>query len=69
MKLSRLRTSNGYRTHDWRYTVVPYFSPSLRGGSVTRPSGWLVQDHGGHYPIRDVRTLADARELLAGRSR
>lgn len=69
MKLSRLTQSNGYQTQDWRYTVVPYFSPSIRGGSVTRPSGWQIIDHRGHYPTRDVRTLREARELIAGRSR
>lgn len=64
MPTYRLKRDSGrYRTDDGRFVIQPAYEPSLRGGSVTRPSYWCWHDNltGQHGTYR---TLARLREAL-----
>lgn len=66
--LRRAKNGFGYETKDGRYRVYPAFSPSLWGGSVSRPSYWLVEDQRGEYELTQRLHLADIRDLLKARA-
>lgn len=63
VKLHRDGYGYGYVSADGRWIVRPAYAPSLRGGSVTRPSAWLVEDTTGVMRLRSYSTLGRAREL------
>ncbi|MEV7675023.1 hypothetical protein [Streptomyces sp. NPDC088752] len=60
--LKRAKSGFGYETTDGRYEVTPAYAPSLRGGSVSRPSDWIVTDRTTSRS-RSYPDLAMVREL------
>ncbi|MFE6000403.1 hypothetical protein ACFQ6C_26640 [Streptomyces sp. NPDC056454] len=63
-RLIRAKDGYTYVTSDDRYTVVPAYSPTLQGGSASRPSYWVVKDRSAREATREYRTLTLVRELL-----
>lgn len=57
-----------WESQDGRWEVCPAHSPSGRGGSVIRPSYWVVKDGAGLVDTFDRQALADAWEACRGRS-
>jgi hypothetical protein len=65
--LRRAKCANGYVTSDGRYKVTPHYAPSLRGGSVSRPTWWTLTDLHGEHPDRERPLLSDIRDILKER--
>lgn len=55
---------NAWYSQDGTIEVRPAYSPSLRGGSVTRPSYYCVIDSQG-TPQRTPQSLDEARRVVA----
>lgn len=65
--LRRNKGTNGYVTSDGRYKVEPVYGSSIRGGDVTRPTGWCLKDRQDEYEPRYRPLLADIRDILKER--
>jgi hypothetical protein len=57
----------GYVTSDGRYEITPLYGLSIRGGSVSRPTGWRLKDRQGEYENRYELSLSRIREILKER--
>jgi hypothetical protein len=66
--LRRDATGYGYVSSDGRYKVIPAYEPSIRGGSVSRPSYWIVSDLTGMRADATRRTLTDIRDVINERA-
>lgn len=62
--LRRQKYVNGYITSDGRYEISPVFGSSIRGGDVTRPTGWCLKDRQGGFSPVYRPLLADIRDIL-----
>lgn len=50
-----------WESSDKRWEISPAYEPSLRGGSVTRPSHWIAKDRTGRRESYSAHLLADAK--------
>lgn len=64
-KYRRGQYDSSWYSQDGTIKVTPAYGPSLRGGSVTRPSYYCVTDAHGEL-MRTAFDLAQAREIIAG---
>ncbi len=53
---------------DGRWEISPAYEPSIRGGSVTRPSYWILKDKTGATESWSDRFLADCKGLAERRT-
>lgn len=66
--LRRAKYFNGYVTSDGRYEIKAGYGLSIRGGSVSRPTGWTLVDRQGEFKPTERPLLADIRDILKERS-
>jgi hypothetical protein len=62
--LRRAPSGFGYVSSDGRFEVTPAYESSIRGGSVRRPSHWVIKDFTGQLKTCDRSLLADARAYV-----
>lgn len=65
--LNRAKNGHGYTAEAGRFTITPAFAPSLRGGSVTRPSHWIVKDTQSARPATEYPSLDRVRDMFRER--
>ena len=61
MKWRKNPYTGDWESSDKRWEISPAYEPSLRGGSVSRPSHWIAKDRTGKAESYSVRYLADAK--------
>lgn len=54
--------TGAWESSDKRWEISPAYEPSLRGGSVSRPSHWIAKDRTGKEAPYSVRYLSEAKE-------
>lgn len=68
MKWAKNPYTGDWESSDRRWEISPAYEPSLRGGSVSRPSHWIVKDKTGVANPYSVRYLADAKSYCLSKS-
>jgi len=66
-EIHKLTWKKNTRTGDWessngRWEISPAYEPSIRGGSVSRPSHWIGKDRAGRVGPFSLRYLSEVKE-------
>lgn len=52
-----------WESSDGRWEISPAYEPSLRGGSVSRPSHWIAKDRTGQVDPFSWRYLSETKSF------
>ena len=65
LKWTKNQFTGDWESSDKRWEISPAYEPSIRGGSVSRPTTWRAKDRTGHAETYSVRYLRDAKSWCA----